>query len=1816
MERYKKSTEETKVEQEIGIVDTDINMERSETPRDGEKVEQERGTVGTDKGMDRSETPRDGEKEEEERGTVRIDKVMDRSEMPRDGTEVEQERRTVDTDKNMNRSETPRDGAKVDQKRGIGENDKDMDRSETSTEVQSVEEEIDKESKMLLYQEVADVKRERTTSADIPGEMSNSSTKSHGEEAEDKRVTDAFKGKSFNGMRLWYLSTYPCQDIMREILRCKIPLGRSDEDLRTFLKPIFESDANNPVCKYKYLCKSDLFYGDLDLTAMYAIARNCLREEILATQRHWNSKPSDSDFSLQACVDKLRQFRNGISHIKPIIMPNDEDFTKRCKDLKQVFEAVEEDIGLSPRYGKEVVRIMNASKPVDVDHYERELLRLEKQKDDGIYKETFDILARRLEEISKELKKLNNNIGGQKAQTEILLETHEVEERYYVETRMSRKAMDILQQHHHILITGGRGCGKTSLAYHLVFTLMKSGDDCKFFNLHSISEFSEKVDPRGFVVVLVDISKITKKDQAHLKIIIKEFIGLDQPKDLYVIMTTSLEDVSKIANLTREIDMSEPDDETLRLKCDEKRAILQKQLERFHGNAETVLDESTLTNIVQVSELSIPFPLAAYQFAKNEKFREFGAKFFENPVAYYQAEIAKCSERKSNTIVFLALLFEYDPISFAQEETRMKIKDDFSKDDDGRNLCKKKHMKQLHSAAEDLETEELLSSSETKFAFKNATIKHVVLSFAVENYPGLCVRYLNQTTLCDAISASEMSSMLTKPNKDILALRFFEDIVNDRTVALHKSVVWLDQYFIDQIGDTLNKRCMQDIFQGEACINKLLKWAISHRCLLLCVTVEDSLRKFIDERRIEIITKYLLQTCEAIRETRFTPVEPEVKIAQLLQFFVDNGARCSYCTCADRNDTEDHSFPLRWVLDSNDDECLRILLKAGAKDPHSNWGFWDLVAEAAKEEETVLCTSSFVKLQCSVYVSRDQYESDEQLVKFGMHVQNLGDDSNENKRTFICWCIKTIGLNIELVKAMHRQNFSLLDKDEHKNNYIHYALSAGLAYDRLHTTLSCLSEIQTVLSDKNRDNHTPLGMALLQADCDIACIIKISENCTNETITEAVYLCVESELDDDIVSQRVSKLIPFGVNPHQEMHTGKSPMEAVISKGKNRIKTLGILANAPEVLSTAYMLHYAISLDLNQSEKEDVLELLIKEGADVNQQSNDCVTPLMLAIKKTKDNLNLVKLLLSKGADTNIPDKNGLLPLHYCCLSNMESSIAVAMVDLIHHNQEVLETAAEHTPLMLSIIEQNPPDLVLRLADIDFDVRRTDSKGNTVLHLLLRSSLEDHTILEVFQRCLQKFEDMSVMNNDDVPLYGDCLLHACVESSMSDENTSHICQMLIERGASVTEQDSATEKSPLELAVSSGHARVKTICTLLKTSSMNLTDDLLEVIKGENKLTLDLLTSLIHHEIIIESECKVKMTPFYDKDEFSDNIEAKFIEPLTKLGFDLDSRTNAGETLLESACKSSCKPEILIELAKYSRINTKEPYFLWIIDSDRADEDTRECIEALVKKAKHSLDQENDMRRTALIESVRKRKRRAMEYLVASGANPNKRDRYDKTALHYCVETDMRDNEVCDMLSILFEAKPKLNLKDTKGQSILNLAACQRTNSRIRTMTMLLERKCEVETVDESGQTPLHNCLKHLPGLDIMETEERLCRLTILMFFGSNPYCKNNEEQTVIALCMDRKENFEGELEILRQEKTRDLPIVLDKLIDKLLERFLPGDLSEDSNGTSPILPHQMSNVLQKASSYLQNKALVEKEPFVIGFPQDKSKSIVFPFKV
>ncbi|KAH9046078.1 ankyrin repeat-containing domain protein [Lactarius hengduanensis] len=203
------------------------------------------------------------------------------------------------------------------------------------------------------------------------------------------------------------------------------------------------------------------------------------------------------------------------------------------------------------------------------------------------------------------------------------------------------------------------------------------------------------------------------------------------------------------------------------------------------------------------------------------------------------------------------------------------------------------------------------------------------------------------------------------------------------------------------------------------------------------------------------------------------------------------------------------------------------------------------------------------------------------------------------------------------------------------------------------------------------------------------------------------------------------------------------------------------------------------------------VQWLLEHGADVNALNNSDQTPLMMASQSlmylsepradamvqgegwrssnSKDMLEIIRLLLSHGADTRAEDNSGMTPLHLAADSGASTEV---MKLLIGHGADVnAKTDDLRTPLHLA--SQNESLEVVRfLVEHGADISAVTKWHGTILHEASASSN-----LEVIRFLVEHGADVNAKTED---LWTP--LHTALET-MQDNN--EVVRFLVECGADV-----------------------------------------------------------------------------------------------------------------------------------------------------------------------------------------------------------------------------------------------------------------------------------------------------------------------------------------------------------------------------------------------------------------------------------------------
>ena len=145
-----------------------------------------------------------------------------------------------------------------------------------------------------------------------------------------------------------------------------------------------------------------------------------------------------------------------------------------------------------------------------------------------------------------------------------------------------------------------------------------------------------------------------------------------------------------------------------------------------------------------------------------------------------------------------------------------------------------------------------------------------------------------------------------------------------------------------------------------------------------------------------------------------------------------------------------------------------------------------------------------------------------------------------------------------------------------------------------------------------------------------------------------------------------------GCKPKQEQHAKKEQPaeheqrakprtihEAAMIGDANSLEEFlkaGVGVNARERLFSSTPLHFAAT----EGQKE-ITQILVTKGADVNATNKNGITPLMCAMMGQGDCKEVAEILIAHGANINAQDSMGQTPLHVAILNGQPNMVILLL---------------------------------------------------------------------------------------------------------------------------------------------------------------------------------------------------------------------------------------------------------------------------------------------------------------------------------------------------------------------------------------------------------------------------------------------------------------------------------------------------------------------------------------------------------------------------
>ena len=154
------------------------------------------------------------------------------------------------------------------------------------------------------------------------------------------------------------------------------------------------------------------------------------------------------------------------------------------------------------------------------------------------------------------------------------------------------------------------------------------------------------------------------------------------------------------------------------------------------------------------------------------------------------------------------------------------------------------------------------------------------------------------------------------------------------------------------------------------------------------------------------------------------------------------------------------------------------------------------------------------------------------------------------------------------------------------------------------------------------------------------------------------------------------------------------------------------------------ILHYAINNSQNNYFK--VIELLVNNGADINSHHSEFLeTPLHKLCARITPHIDVITMILKKGAEVNATNISGKTPVFYCSFN-----YSVELLNLLVKYGADINIRDKYKNTLLhddyiNCYDEHFEEFLKALISLDFNINSTNSSGLTPLNLCENKKIEN-----------------------------------------------------------------------------------------------------------------------------------------------------------------------------------------------------------------------------------------------------------------------------------------------------------------------------------------------------------------------------------------------------------------------------------------------------------------------------------------------------------
>ncbi|XP_062612791.1 rabankyrin-5-like [Saccostrea cucullata] len=437
----------------------------------------------------------------------------------------------------------------------------------------------------------------------------------------------------------------PCTDLLRDILKRKIPPSDLSKTVKTWIDDLKKNKIKNPLNKQQIALIFPLpnkqhsgDYSDLDISLLYILLRNVCK--ITPHNKGWGEEPDPTDNSVSASIERIRLTRNKYYGHAADFSLTQSNFIKEWQNIYNITVELEQHIGTLTVYQDAVndIRACSMDPEIEAKYIDKlllidELCETVKSHTEEIKKLQQDALPN----VKDEIKELQHAIPPNvKDLHEKQLQQWREEDLIYSETHTFQEMLNKVRGQPYMTFVGVPGSGKSATIHHIALILQDEGHEViPIIEISEIYRYCDSHNPQVFVIddvvgvlglqkqkleTLVDYEKIISHSIKGTKVLMscREAVFKECYKSFFI----NEGNVIKLYSAENA------------LNDDDKIAILQT-----HGLDKDLLSPTLLRKV------STMFPLLCKLVSKEANFKNNIERFFTCPTACILKEFDKMQEQ-------------------------------------------------------------------------------------------------------------------------------------------------------------------------------------------------------------------------------------------------------------------------------------------------------------------------------------------------------------------------------------------------------------------------------------------------------------------------------------------------------------------------------------------------------------------------------------------------------------------------------------------------------------------------------------------------------------------------------------------------------------------------------------------------------------------------------------------------------------------------------------------------------------------------------------------------------------------------------------------------------------------------------------------------------------------------------------------------------------------------------------------------------------------------------------------------------------------